>query len=175
MKGVEEAVAIARLLDRPLVLAGKVDTYAMPYFKEVVEPLVDANRGLVEFLGEVSQLEASRLMASAHAFLMTTKYHESFGLVVVEALAVGTPVVATATGAMAELIRHGSTGFVVPMRGSDIDIQRFAAGVQACKNLRTESCRQSASRFRPEHMAKGYESVYADVAQPERVRRSRTR
>jgi glycosyltransferase involved in cell wall biosynthesis len=173
MKGAKEAVAIARRLDMPLVMAGKVDDDSTEYFREVVQPLLDANRGLVEFRGEVSQIEGSKILASACAFLMTSMFAESCPLTPMEALAAGTPVVANDRGAMRELVRHGVTGFVIPMRGDEIDIPRFTSAVRMCRTIDSAACYESAERFRPARMARDYASVYTQMVevQPRRVRR----
>jgi glycosyltransferase involved in cell wall biosynthesis len=163
MKGVKEAIAIARLLNRPLTMAGKVDNYAKTYFDGVVKPLLAANRGLVEFYGEVPQLQASHLMALAYAFLMTTLYHESFGLVVAEAFAAGTPVIATDRGAMPELVHDGVNGFVVPIKRNKIDVPGFARAINACGTISSDDCRKSAEKYRPEVMARGQEAVFKSI------------
>jgi glycosyltransferase involved in cell wall biosynthesis len=174
MKGIEEAIAIARALGKRIVVAGKVDNYAKPYFDDVVQPLFAAHGSLIDFRGEVSQREASELMASSEALLMTTRYHESFGLVVAESLAAGTPVVATDRGAMRELISHGKNGFIVPMlEGNEIDVRGFVRASMLCENINAEKCRASAQRFHPKRMAEGYAAVYQRMTQRETVRTRR--
>jgi glycosyltransferase involved in cell wall biosynthesis len=106
-KGPREAIAIARAAGMPLVLAGPAEEG----FDETIAPLLGAD---VTFVGRVAPAERDRLLAGAAALLYPLLYPEPFGLVPIEAMACGTPVVATAIGAVPELVEDGVTGYLAP-------------------------------------------------------------
>lgn len=111
-KGVLEAIHVAREAGMPLRVAAKVREEAeVRYFHEVIEPLLGSNE---EFLGEVNDADKQRLMGEAVALLNPLQWHEPFGLVMIEALATGTPVVGTPIGSAPEIVEHGRTGFLAP-------------------------------------------------------------
>ena len=106
-------------------------------------------------MGEVSGARKQRLFADAFAFLMPIRWPEPFGMVMVEALAAGTPVLAFAHGAAPEIIEHGVNGFLVE------DEDEMAATVERASGIAPEECRRTAAeRFAPDQVAAGYERVY---------------
>ncbi|MGR0161623.1 glycosyltransferase family 4 protein [Paenarthrobacter nitroguajacolicus] len=156
-KGLMEAVAIAREAGVPLRIAAKMhapDEYG--YFQDVVRPALGSNE---EFLGELSDPEKYGLMGDAMALLNPIQWHEPFGLVMIEALATGTPVLATSMGAAPEIVRHGITGFVGTVR-------ELADSVARVPDLSREACRSSVEEsFSAQRMAADHLDLYAKVIQ----------
>ena len=152
-KGADRAITAARLAGVPLVLAGPVQPGQEHYFHTHVAPHVDGDR--VRYVGEVGGSQRQELFAGARGLLMPIRWPEPFGLVMVEALASGTPVVAFAEGAATEIVRDGITGFLVS------DEQEMAAAVARLSQLNPAECRADAvTRFSPAQVAAGYEQVY---------------
>lgn len=155
-KGPDRAIEVARRAGRRLVMAGKVDAVDRPYFVSQVEPLIDGDR--VRFVGEVEGEVKRELLANAFALLFPIAWDEPFGLVVAEALASGTPVVALARGSVPELVDDGETGFVV----NDLDAMVEAVGHVG--ELSRRRCRQVAEeRFDVPRMVDDYEARYAET------------
>jgi glycosyltransferase involved in cell wall biosynthesis len=155
-KGPQRAIAVAKEAGRPLVLAGTVQPRFERFFAKEIEPHIDGTT--VRFVGEVGGARKQRLFAEAFAFLMPIRWPEPFGMVMVEALAAGTPVLAFAQGAAPEIVEHGVNGFLVK------DEHEMAAFVDRAGQLDPGACRASAQRFSPASVAAGYEAVYQAVA-----------
>jgi glycosyltransferase involved in cell wall biosynthesis len=107
----DRAIAIARRTGLKLKIAAKVDAADRAYFKNVIEPLLADP--LVEFIGEIGDAEKSEFLGNAAALLFPIDWPEPFGLVMIEAMACGTPVVAWGCGSVTEIIDPGVTGFIV--------------------------------------------------------------
>ena len=153
-KGAHTAIEVARRAGMPLVIAGIVQDEG--YFRELVEPHIDGER--VRFLGPVGPAERDRLLGGAAALLHLIAFEEPFGLSVVEALATGTPVIATPLGSLPELIRHGTTGFLV--NGVDDAV----AAVGATPTLDRSACRRDAeTRFSDDRMVDDYQALFRRV------------
>jgi len=156
-KGIADVIELARRMKLPLKMAAKVyDDHEKVHFAEVVEPAI--KEGIVEFLGELGQLERDPLYAGARATLMLGAWPEPFGLVAIESLATGTPVIGRRAGALTETIEHGKDGFLVDdLREAELAVARVA-------DLdRTEIRRRALERFSPRRMADEYEAAYAAV------------
>ncbi len=110
-KGPERAIAIAKLVGMPLKIAAKVDRADQAYFEDVIEPLL--NHPLIEFIGEIGEEQKSDFLGGAKALLFPIAWPEPFGLVMIEAMACGTPVIAFDSGSVREVVEDGITGFVV--------------------------------------------------------------
>ena len=153
-KGVAEAIEVARRTGLPLRMVAKVyDPHEQALFEEVVQPAVD--EGIVEFLGELRPDERDPIMAGARATLMLGAWPEPFGLVAIESMATGTPVIARRAGALTETIRHGQDGFLVD------DIDEALLAVAKVAELDREQIRAGVlSRFSLGRMADDYEDVY---------------
>ncbi|TVU62795.1 glycosyltransferase family 4 protein [Paenarthrobacter nitroguajacolicus] len=151
-KGLMEAVDIAREAGVPLRIAAKMHaSEEQSYFREVVQPALGSGE---EFLGELSDPEKFELMGDAIALLNPIQWHEPFGLVMIEALATGTPVLATPMGAAPEIVRHGITGFV----GSTGEL---AACLERVPSLSREACRRSVEEsFSSGRMAAEHVDLY---------------
>ncbi len=157
-KGPVEAIEIAQLAGRPLRLAAKIAPGGRErdYYDRVFKPALDAAGDDVEFLGELSQADRDRLFAESYASLMPGSWPEPFGLVAIEALATGTPVIAKRIGALPEIIRDGVDGFF----GDDAAAMAFK--LDRVDDLDRAAIRASViDRFSVERMTDGYEAVYA--------------
>ena len=153
-KGAAAAIEVARRAGLPLVMAGVVQDEA--YFRTAVEPHVDGQA--VTFLGPVGPAERDRLLGGALALLHLIAFPEPFGLSVVEALATGTPVIATPLGSMPEILRHGVTGFLVK------DADEAVAAVGAVAALDRLICRREAeTRFGADRMVDDYERLFRRI------------
>jgi glycosyltransferase involved in cell wall biosynthesis len=154
-KGAHRAIAVAHEARRRLILAGVVQAGQERYFANEIQPHVDGDR--IQFVGEVGGARKRQLFAQAWAFLMPITWPEPFGMVMVEALAAGTPVLAFPNGAASEIVEHGKNGFLVD------DQQEMAAVVARVREIEPEECRRSARRFSPDRVAEGYEAAYSDA------------
>jgi glycosyltransferase involved in cell wall biosynthesis len=148
-KGPAAAIEIARRTRRPLILAGKVDALDREYFESTVLPHVDGDR--IRFVGEADSVTKAWLLAGADALLFPIDWEEPFGLVMVEALACGTPVLGLRRGSVPEIVEHGTTGYVVDSIDAMVDAMRFLPLISRRR------CRISAeSRFDARRMTDDY-------------------
>jgi glycosyltransferase involved in cell wall biosynthesis len=151
-KGPQRAIHVAQMADRPLVLAGTVQRGYERFFATEIEPHIDGER--ITFVGEVGGARKQKLFADAFAFLMPIRWPEPFGMVMVEALAAGTPVLAFDQGAAPEIVENGRNGFLVD------DEEQMAAAVDKVGAIDPMECRRSAERFSPDRVAARYETMY---------------
>jgi glycosyltransferase involved in cell wall biosynthesis len=158
-KGIDEAIELARRTGRKLRMAGKVyDEHEQEHFAEVVEPALEDPDVDLEFLGEVDPQARDPLYAGALATIMLGAWPEPFGLVAIESLATGTPVIARRAGGLTETIEHGVDGFLVD------DVTEAELAVQRVAELDRRLIRERAlERFSPTRMAKEYEAIYRRV------------
>jgi glycosyltransferase involved in cell wall biosynthesis len=153
IKGAHRAIVAARAARMRLVLAGPVQPGQEAYFRSEIEPYVDGHN--VVFAGEVGGVRRKELFARAKAFLMPISWPEPFGMVMVEALACGTPVIAFPEGAAGEIVIDGVNGFHVA------DVQAMAEATRSLEKIDAACCRRSvASRYDAAIVADGYENVY---------------
>ncbi|HWK39270.1 MAG TPA: glycosyltransferase family 4 protein [Hyphomicrobium sp.] len=155
-KGIERAIRVARRSGIPLKIAAKVDKADHDYFEEKVRPMLSEPG--VEFIGEISDSQKAAFLSGAVALLMLIDWPEPFGLVMIEAMACGTPVIAFGLGAVPEIIDDGTTGFVV----GDEDAAVHAVGKLLSiprANIRPHFER----RFTSWRMAGDYLDIYANV------------
>jgi glycosyltransferase involved in cell wall biosynthesis len=154
-KGAHHAITVAREAGVPLVLAGPVQPGQQEYFAREVEPHLDGKQ--VRYVGEVGE-EKRDLYAGARALLMPIRWPEPFGLVMTEAMACGTPVIAFPEGSAPELVIDGETGFVVD------DEHAMAEAVSRLDEIDPARCRASMEeRFDVTPVAAAYEAAYATV------------
>jgi glycosyltransferase involved in cell wall biosynthesis len=152
-KGVDRAIAIARGAGLKLKIAAKLDKGDRDYFKEEIEPLL--NLPLVEYVGEIGGPEKDQFLGNASALLFPIDWPEPFGLVMIEALACGTPVIAWPEGSVPELMEEGVTGFVVQ------SVTEAVQAVGCIETLSRQRCRQVfEQRFAAARMAQDYLAVY---------------
>jgi len=153
-KGAHRAIAVAMEAGLPLKLAGKKqDPKEIRYFKELVEPHLV---GGIEYLGEVSHGEKVELLQNARATLFPIEWEEPFGLVMIESMACGTPVIATRWGAVPEVIENGRSGIIVD------DYRIIAAALEEADKLDPYDIRRYVEEeFSPERMVRDYLAAYA--------------
>ena len=155
-KGPHRALEVASRCGAELVLAGPVQPGQEEYFRAEVEPHLD--RPGVSYVGEVGGRREVELFGRARALLMPIRWPEPFGMVMVEALATGTPVIAFPEGAAPEIVEHGCSGFLVA------DEEEMAAAVGKLDSIDPRRCRESAERFDADRIACRYEEVYRRAA-----------
>jgi glycosyltransferase involved in cell wall biosynthesis len=152
-KRVDRAIEIATRCGRTLKIAAKVDAADKDYFHERIKPLLD--NPLVEFIGEVGGAAKDEFLGNAEALLFPIDWPEPFGLVVIEAFACGTPVIAWRCGSVPELIDEGLTGFIVD------DLDGAVQAVERLPELSRARCRQVfEQRFSDTRMAQDYLAIY---------------
>src|SRR5215216_1529094 len=148
-KRVDRAIEIAKQVGMPLKIASKVDRADKDYFDSLIAPLL--RDPFVEFLGEIGDVEKNEFLGNAYALLFPIDWPEPFGLVMIEAMACGTPVVAYRGGAVPELVEPGHTGFIVE------GIQDAVEAVRRVAELNRKRCREVfEQRFTAARMAHDY-------------------
>ena len=157
-KGPDRAIAIARAAGRRLKIAAKIDQADQAYFHEVVEPLL--SDPMVEFIGEIGDRDKGRFLGGADALIFPIDWPEPFGLVMIEAMAAGAPVIAYDRGSVREVIEDGLTGFIVNSE------QEAADAVLRLGSLSRRAIRDRFDlRFSATAMARRYQSLYAQRAE----------
>jgi glycosyltransferase involved in cell wall biosynthesis len=156
-KGPDRAIRIARACGIPLKIAAKVDNADRGYFETVIRPML-ADGG-VELVGEISDAQKPAFLSGAIALLMPIAWPEPFGLVMIEAMACGTPVIAFNRGSVPEIIDDGVTGMIVENEAEAI------AAVSRLAHLSRKHVRaRFAARFTARRMARDYVTIYRNVA-----------
>jgi len=156
-KGPQRAITAAREAGAPLVLAGPVQPGQESFFAEEVEPQLGHDG--IEYIGEADSERKRDLYQRARALLMPIRWPEPFGLVMVESLACGTPVIAFPEGSAPEVVAHGRTGFVVD------DEHAMARAVDRLGEIEPSDCRGACEhRFGVPAVVRGYEEVYRAAA-----------
>jgi glycosyltransferase involved in cell wall biosynthesis len=154
-KRVDRAIEIANAAGVPLKIAAKIYPEERDYFHENLDPLIKASP-LVEFIGEVGQADRQALLGGAMAFLFPIEWPEPFGLVMIESMACGTPVIAWRRGSVPEVLEDGVTGFVVE------SVDQAVAAVGRIGELSRRVCRREFERrFDAHRMAQDYLRIYA--------------
>jgi glycosyltransferase involved in cell wall biosynthesis len=156
-KGPDRAIQIAAKLGKPLKMAAKIDVQDKAYWETVIRPMVEANP-LVEFVGEIGDHQKSAFLGGAEALLFPIDWPEPFGLVMIEAMACGTPVVAFRCGSVPEIVEDGETGFLVDT------LEQAVAAASRAHLLDREAIRAHFElRFSATAMARRYLDVYGDL------------
>lgn len=163
-KAPDRAIEIARRAHLPLRIAAKVDPVDQHYFDNKIAPLL--NDPSIEFIGEIGEADKGPFLGNALALLFPIAWPEPFGLVLIEAMANGTPVIAFGHGSVPEIIEDGVTGFIV----NDID-SAVAAVPLALRLDRKAIRRRFEERFTAERMARDYLALYERVLSGQSVRR----
>ena len=153
-KGPLAAIEVSRRTGVPLRMAAKVDPTDVAYYEEDVAPQMGSG---VDFVGEITEDEKPAFYAGARATLFPSDWPEPFGLVMIESLAAGTPVVALRRGSVPEVIEDGVTGFICD------DVDEMADAVGRIGQIDPEACRRGAERFTAERMCRGYVDVYRSL------------
>ena len=156
-KRVDYAIRIAEHCGTPLKIAAKVDKVDQDYFNEQIKPML-AN-GNCEFIGEIGDREKSEFLSGAIALLVPIDWPEPFGLVLIESMAAGTPVIAFEMGSVPEIIEDGVTGYLVQ------SIEEAVHAVHLVRSLDRRVCRRVfEKRFSVERMCQDYERIYDKIA-----------
>jgi glycosyltransferase involved in cell wall biosynthesis len=152
-KRVDRAIEIAKRIQIPLKIAAKVDPVDKDYFESVIAPLL--GDPLVEFVGEIGDAQKNEFLGNAYALLLPIDWPEPFGLVMIEAMACGTPVIAYREGAVPEIMEEGHTGFIVE------ELEDAVEAVQRVPELSRKRCREVfEQRFTVTRMARDYLQAY---------------
>jgi len=152
-KRADRAIEVARRAGLPLRIAAKVDDIDREYFEREIEPLLEADH--VEYVGEIGPEEKAEFLGHARALLFPIDWAEPFGLVMIESMACGTPVIAYRSGSVPEVIDHGVSGFIVD------DIAGAVEAVGRLDELDRAAVREAFERrFGVERMARDYVNVY---------------
>jgi glycosyltransferase involved in cell wall biosynthesis len=158
-KGPDRAIRIAEGAGLPLKIAAKVDAADRAYFEAVIEPMLRQRAGAVEFIGEITERQKGEFLGNAAALLFPVDWPEPFGLVMIEAMACGTPVIAFDRGSVAEVLRDGVSGFIVA------DESGATAAVARIGTLdRAEVRAEFERRFTARRMAEDYLRLYDALA-----------
>jgi glycosyltransferase involved in cell wall biosynthesis len=149
----DRAIEIAKKSGMKLKMAAKVDRADQVYFDREIAPLLDDP--LIEFVGEIGDADKPAFLAGARALLFPIDWPEPFGLVMIEAMAAGTPVIAWRRGSTAEVIEHGRSGFLVE------DVEEALAAVEAVGSVPRAGVRAAfEARFTADRMARDYVALY---------------
>jgi glycosyltransferase involved in cell wall biosynthesis len=158
-KGAHLAIEAAKRAEVPLVLAGTIDRYlqeAMRYFHEVIEPQIDGAN--VKYIGPVNMKQKLNLLSRARGFLNPIEWEEPFGMVMIEAMALGCPVISFARGAAPEIVVHGRTGFLVQ------HLDEMVQYIPKIDEIDRETARLHVDRyFSAQTMAENYQHIYEKV------------
>jgi glycosyltransferase involved in cell wall biosynthesis len=161
-KGLDQAIQIAGKAGLKLKVAAKVDNADKEYYDTIIKPLIKGNSN-VEFIGEINDAQKPEFLSGAHALIFPIRWPEPFGLVMIESMACGTPVIAFNHGSVPEVIDNGVTGFIV----NDIDEAVKALG--KVDTLDRAKVRATFDRrFTSRRMAEDYVDLYEALAQPVR-------
>ena len=155
-KGIEEAIAIAIAAGMPLRIAAKIGDDDHVYFRTEVAPLL--KHPLIEFIGEIGEDQKEEFLGNARALLFPINWPEPFGLVMIEALACGTPVIAYPGGSVPEVLADGTTGFIVS------NVAEACTALSKLGAIERRTCRQYFERrFSATRMADDYLTIYSEL------------
>ena len=161
-KGLDRAIAITGRAGMKLKIAAKVDNADKEYYDTIIKPLIAANPH-VEFIGEINDQQKPGFLSGAHALIFPIDWPEPFGLVMIEAMACGTPVIAFRSGSVPEVIDDGVTGFIVG------DVDEAVAATKKLHTLDRATVRATFDRrWTARRMAEDYVNLYEELAQPRR-------
>ena len=162
-KSMDKAIRIARRCGIPLKIAAKVDRVDQEYFEQVIKPLLDMP--LIEYVGEINDQEKSEFLSGAIGLLVTIDWPEPFGLVMIEAMACGTPVIAFNRGSVPEIVEEDITGYIVEDELSAVN------AVNRITQLDRQKVRKRfEERFTARRMALDYMATYREVMEIKRPR-----
>jgi glycosyltransferase involved in cell wall biosynthesis len=161
-KGPDVAIDVARGAGMKLVMAAKCsDPHEQAFFEEAIQPRLGPD---VEWLGEADEDTKRDLLARARALVFPIDWEEPFGLVMIESMAAGTPVLAFRRGSVPEVVLHGVTGMIVDTQEELVD------AIERAPDLDPHACRDHVRRhFSQEKMIDRYESLFGDLARPREV------
>jgi glycosyltransferase involved in cell wall biosynthesis len=153
IKGTHRAIEVAKRAQRELIIAGNVKEGHTTYFQEQVEPHIDGSQ--IRYVGTVDDAEKNEMLGRSSALLMPIDWEEPFGLVMVEAMACGTPVIGLRRGAVEEVVDHGTTGFVCDT------VNEMVEAVERIGTIDRVACRERCENlFSQKALVDAYERVY---------------
>jgi glycosyltransferase involved in cell wall biosynthesis len=158
-KGPDAAIRLARRTGLPLKIAAKVDRADHEYYTSVIKPLIDGRH--IEYVGEIGEHEKSAFLGNAYALLFMIDWPEPFGMVMIESMACGTPVIAMRRGSVPEVVEHGVTGFVVDSEADALPAIGLAPTLD-----RQRIRREFERNFSSGRMARDYLKLYALLVEP---------
>ncbi len=173
-KRIDVAIEITRQAGRRLILAAKIDPADVDYYNSEIKELIETSDH-VDFIGEVSESDKPALLAGAAGVLLPFLWLEPFGLIVIEALAAGTPVIVPHIGAFPEIVGFdGEVGVVCGetrltrevIKGSEEEkafIKQAVEAIDCLEGITSTACRERASWFTPERMAESYVNLYREA------------
>lgn len=154
-KGFKEAVKIARATDQRLLMMGPVHKDHKPYFNQHIKPYLNDK---ILYLGYMEQEQLIKYYQKAKALLMPIQWEEPFGLVMTEAMACGTPVIALRRGSVSEVIKDGETGYICD------HVQEMIEAVEKIDKIDRKKCRKHVEqKFAIKHMVDGYEAAFMSI------------
>ena len=159
-KGPEAAIRISKASGQPLRIAAKLPRSERGYFKQSLEPLIDGDD--IRIIGEVDDRAKQGFLSGARALLFPIKWPEPFGLVMIEAMACGTPVIAFRAGSVPEVIEDGITGFIVENEDEAVDVIKHRLPSLDRRRVREGFERRFTSRRMAEDYVKTYRQLTAD-------------
>ncbi|MDB9374414.1 glycosyltransferase family 4 protein [Nodularia sphaerocarpa] len=155
-KGPQKAIAIAKQTGWCLKMAGKVDVGDSQFFQQEIVPHIDGQQ--IQYLGEINHAEKAELLGNAAITLFPINWQEPFGLVMIESMATGTPVIAMNLGSVGEVIVQGETGFICQ------NYEEMARMIPAALALNRQACRKHIeNKFSVNQMVNDYEAVYQEI------------
>jgi len=158
-KGVENAIKVAKIAGVKLLLAGRLDPYRREYFKTKIKPHLSQK---IKYLGELSGKKLSNFYSQAKACLYPIEWEEPFGLVMIEAMATGTPVIVFNRGSAKEIIKDRRTGFVVK------NIEEMVKAIKEIDQIDRHNCRERVEKyFTYQRMVDDYEKIYYQLIKNE--------
>ncbi len=157
----DRAIKIAERVGMKLLMAAKVDETDREYYENVIKPMLKSP--WVEFVGEINDREKNEFLGKAYALLFLIDWPEPFGLVMIESMACGTPVIAWRCGSVPEVIEEGVSGFIVE------SMEEAAKAVEKVQDIKRILCRKAFERrFTSERMAEDYLRIYGELLVKER-------
>jgi glycosyltransferase involved in cell wall biosynthesis len=150
-KGPLAAIDVARRTGVPLRVAAKIDPLDEPYYEQEVAPRMGSD---IDFIGEIDEAQKPAFYGGARATLFPSDWPEPFGLVMIESMAAGTPVIALRRGSVPEVIEDGVSGFICE------HVDEMVEATRRLDEIDPDACRRRAARFSPEAMCRGYVEVY---------------
>ncbi|HSU51317.1 MAG TPA: glycosyltransferase family 4 protein [Segetibacter sp.] len=161
-KGIDKAIEWAIAANVPLKIAAKVDKVDQLYFKTEIEPLF--NHPLIEYIGEINESQKTEFLGKAQALLFPINWSEPFGMVMIEAMSCGAPIIAHGKGSVPEIIEEGKNGFIVT------STKEAVATIQRLKEVDRNVVREIfEQRFTAERMAKDYVEIYKKLVESKSI------
>jgi glycosyltransferase involved in cell wall biosynthesis len=165
-KGVDRAIEIAKRVGMPLRIAAKISKPDRPYYEQVIKPLLD--HPLIEFVGEINEKQKDDFLGNAYAVLFPINWPEPFGIVMIEAMACGTPIVAFPGGSVEEVEEDGVTGYLVT------NVEEAVRAVERVPELSRRRVRAAfEERFTAAQMTRNYLALYHRIIETQTVARAR--